>query len=327
MGRFIARRTLDSIILLLATILFNFFLFRIMPGDPTIAYLGRAGQTTPEFRIRMIQRYGLDKPIEQQFIIYLQSLLRLDLGESITMYEGTPVAEVIFSFRLLNTFLLMGVAIALSFLIALALGTFAASRFKSKSDLTSIFVTLTTYSTPVFWIGLLIIYFFYSQLNILPVGGAPRIEDVRYGGNLLAWLLDYIYHMIGPVITLTISFVGGWFLIARDQMLGIFREDYITTARAKGLPERRVLFTHARKNAMLPMISLLALAMTFLVAGATLTETVFSWPGIGLLTFDAVYQHDYPLLQGIFLLVAVVAIAANFAADVLYGFLDPRIRY
>jgi peptide/nickel transport system permease protein len=230
----------------------------------------------------------------------------------------------------------MGASILISFIIAILIGTLAASKYKSRSDIISIIINLTSYSTPVFWVGMVIIVIFFRELDLIPLSGAPRLEQFNtFDINLILfviplpidWAFSYLHHMIGPLVTLTISFVGGWFLLARDQMLGIFTEDYIMTARAKGLPNRRILFVHARKNAMLPMISVLAVAMTYLVSGATLTETVFVWDGIGLLTFDAVVNADYPLLQGLFLLVAAVAISANFLADVIYAYLDPRIRY
>ena len=322
---YISRRAFDSGLLLVITVVFNFVLFRIMPGNPALAVLGRTGQVRPEFRQALQERYGTNLPIFDQFIIYIQRLLEGDLGVSFYYYP-TEVSDLIFGHRLFNTIILMGVSILISFVLALIFGTIAASKFKSKTDLLAIFVTLTSYSTPVFWLGMLIIFYFFGQFHLIPLSGSPRIDDPKYA-DFFAWLLDYIYHMIGPVTTLTISFVGAWFLIARDQMLGVFIEDYITTARAKGLKERRVLFTHARKNAMLPMISVLAMAMTYLVSGATLTETVFSWDGLGLLTFDAVTYSDYPLLQGLFLLVAGVAIISSFLADILYAYLDPRIRY
>ena len=296
-----------------------------MPGDPALAVIGRTGQVRPEFRQILQERYGTNLPIFEQFVVYIQRLLEGDFGISFYYYP-TEVSDLIFGHRLFNTIVLMGISIAISFILAIIFGTIAASKFKSKTDLVSIFVTLTSYSTPVFWVGMLIIFYFFGQFHLIPLSGSPRIRDPQYNG-IFEWGVDYIYHLIGPVTALTISFVGAWFLIARDQMLGVFSEDYITTARAKGLKERRVLFTHARKNAMLPMISVLALAMTYLVSGATLTETVFSWDGLGLLTFDAVNYSDYPLLQGLFLLVAGVAIVSSFIADILYAYLDPRIRY
>lgn len=324
---FITRRAIDSVLLLIFTILFNFILFRIIPGDPSLVYVGRQN-VDAETRARLIAEYGLDKHIIEQFFIYIQNLFNLDLSESITLYRGQEVSDIIFGYRLFNTIALMGVAILLSFVIAITLGTLAASKFKSKTDLSSILISLTAYSTPVFWVGMIVIFVFFTLLNgVLPLSGSPKLEDPKYNGEFLLWFIDYLYHMIGPVLTLTISFVGAWFLIAREQMLGIFTQDYITTARAKGLKERRILFVHARKNAMLPMVSVLALAMTYLVTGATLTETVFSWQGLGRLTYDAITTKDYPLLQGIFILVAAVTIVANFLADVIYGLLDPRIRY
>lgn len=359
---FIGKRAVDSIILFVVTIIFNFLLFRLMPGDPTLAIIGTRGQFDPDFILELRDKYGLDKPVlpliqsvspltfssdpnsllDNQFLIYLQRLIPIvngqlfpDFGTS-TLYYPRAVNDIIFSYRLINTIILMGLSIFISFIIAIIIGTLAASKFKSKSDIISIIVNLTSYSTPVFWVGMLIIVIFFRELDLIPLSGAPRMEAYETVDiNLILlviplpieWALDYFHHILGPLVTLTISFVGGWFLLARDQMLGIFTEDYMMTARAKGLTHRRILFVHARKNAMLPMISVLAVAMTYLVSGATLTETVFVWDGIGLLTFESVVNADYPLLQGLFILVAAVAISANFIADLIYAFLDPRIRY
>lgn len=347
---YIGKRALDSIILFAITIIFNFLLFRIMPGDPSLAILGTRGQFDPDFLLVLQAKYGLDKPVlpliesvnplvfstdpnsllENQFVIYLSHLIPIvngglfpDFGTS-TLFYPRGVNDIIFSYRLLNTVILMGFSIVLSFIIAIFIGTVAASKYKSKFDLSSIFINLTSYSTPVFWVGMVIVFIFFKELRIIPLSGAPRIEEFD---NIFDWFPSYFHHMLGPLVTLTISFVGGWFLLARDQMLGIFTEDYMMTARAKGLKQRKILFVHARKNAMLPMISVLAVAMTYLVSGATLTETVFVWDGIGLLTINAVVNADYPLLQGLFVLVAAVAISANFVADIIYAFLDPRIRY
>ncbi len=358
MKGFVLRRAIDSIILLVIAILFNFVLFRMMPGDPTIALLGRETQLTAYQQAEIRKRYGLDKPLHEQFIIYLQKLVKGDLGVSIDSYK--PVTDEIFSYKLFNTMVLMGTSIVISFILALVLGTIAASKFKSRTDLLFIFVTLTVYSTPVFWIGMLVLFIFFVQWEklfgdpLVPIGGSPSFELIgqKYGYEItslfghklqlnmevlgfhlgpiafsLDWLLEFLHHMIGPVFALTLSFVGGWFLIARDQLLGIFTEDYMMTAEAKGIKNKRILFVHARKNAMLPMVSVFALAMTYLVTGAALTETVFSWDGLGRLIVLATTQQDYPLLQGLFILVAIVAISANFAADVLYAYLDPRIRY
>lgn len=347
---YIGKRAVDSIILFIITVIFNFLLFRIMPGDPSLAILGTRGQFDPSFLLVLQEKYGLDKPVlplvesvnplifttdpnsllENQFVIYIGHLIPIvngklfpDFGTS-TLFYPRNVNDIIFSYRLVNTIILMGFSIILSFILAIIIGTIAASKFKSKFDLTTIFINLTSYSTPVFWVGMVIIFIFFKELNLIPLSGAPRLEEYD---TFIDWSINYFHHMLGPLVTLTISFVGGWYLLARDQMLGIFTEDYIMTARAKGLKTRRILFVHARKNAMLPMISVLAVAMTYLVSGATLTETVFVWDGIGLLTINAVVNADYPLLQGLFILVAAVAISANFVADIIYAFLDPRIRY
>jgi peptide/nickel transport system permease protein len=361
MKGYILKRTIDSSILLVFALTLNFFLFRFMPGDPAIVMVSSTDDPRRErLNLELIQeRWGLDRPIYEQFILYVRNILPspsfdfglfsfdlpfvgiaiplpdikidlgIDMGESFnfaTLEGDRSVTKVMLGDRLINSMVLMGTAIVLSLIIAMILGTIAAWKYGTKTDIATVLFSLLTYSMPVFWFGIMIIFFFHAEWQLLPVGGVTEPGTPSVNEDFIAYYQDYIRHMIGPAITLTISFIGGWFLIMRDTLLNIFTEDYMHSAYAKGISTRRILFTHARKNAMLPMITLLAFAIPYLIAGAILTETVFTWNGMGLLMYQAVLYQDYPLMQGLFLFLAAATIVCNFAADILYAVADPRIE-
>jgi len=323
MRRFIINRAIQSIAIWYLIITFNFLLFRVMPGDPRIALVREAGMD-PAVRQRVIARFGLDRPLWEQYGLYIVNLFRGDWGISFSHFN-TPVVDVIFGHRLANTVILMGSALLLSIVIGIVMGVVAASRRNTVLDKSSIVFFLVTYSIPIFWMGLLLLLYLGFHLDLIPLAGT--ITRGRHYANVFEYALDYLWHMVGPTIALALSFIGSFFLLMRDSVLDVFTEDYMEAARAKGLTERSILFKHAMRNAMLPMISVIAVNMTYLISGATMTETVFSWAGLGLLTYNSVLSADYPVLQGIFLLYAAIAVISNFTADVIYAFLDPRIRY
>jgi len=219
----------------------------------------------------------------------------------------------------------MGAALVLSIAIGMVAGVIAASRRGSKTDTGSTVFFLVAYSIPVFWIGLLLILFFGFYFDLIPIAGTIT-RGLRHA-NFLEYLVDYGWHMIAPTIVLTLSFIGGFYLIMRDSVLDVFTQDFMLAAKAKGLKEKTILYKHAMRNAMLPMVSVIATNIPYLISGATITEFVFSWEGLGLLTYNAVLTNDYPVLQGLFLFLATITVLANFVADLLYLYLDPRIRY
>lgn len=294
-----------------------------MPGDPRMALLHE--NLDPAVRQQVEAQFGLNLPLWEQYLLYLSNLFKGDWGRSFTISTNTPVVEIIFGSRLVNTLILMGSSLVLSVIIGMIMGVFAASRRNSLLDKSSIIFFLVTYSMPTFWSGLLILLYFGFQLNLIPLAGT--ITRGRQYANFLEYAGDYLWHMTGPMIVLTLSFIGSFFLLMRDTVLDVFTKDFIEAARAKGLSEKSILYRHAMRNALLPMISVIAVNMTYLISGATVTERVFSWAGIGLLTVQAVVNADYPILQGIFLLLATVVVISNFVADVIYAFADPRIRY
>ena len=323
MRDYLLKRGVSALATLALAIVLNFFIFRIMPGDPTRTVVGDF-RVTPEIRQLLVHQFGLDKPLWMQFILYIQNLLMGNLGVSF-QYRGTPVTSIIFGRRLFNTFILMGSSIGVALIIGIIIGTIAAWKRESKFDISTVVFSLVTYSMPVFWLGMLIILVFGYYLGAIPIAGTQTV-GITYS-NVFEYAADYLHHMTGPFVTLTLSFIGYYFLIMRDSILDVFTEDYMLTAKAKGLSDRKILFRHAMRNATLPMVSLIAVEVTYLFGGATMTETVFSWYGIGRLIYEAVVMADFPVLQGIFVVMAVVVITANFCADIVYALLDPRIRY
>ena len=233
--------------------------------------------------------------------------------------------EIIFGRRLVNTLVLMASSLFLSIIIGMAIGVLAASRRNSLLDRSSVVFFLVTYSMPVFWSGLLILLYLGFYLNLIPLFGT--FTHWTHHANFLEYAADYLWHMTGPMIVLTLSFIGSFFLLMRDSVLDVFTKDFMEAARAKGLSGKSILYRHAMRNAMLPMISVIAVNMTYLISGATVTEQIFTWPGIGRLTIQAVVNADYPILQGIFLLLATGVVISNFVADIIYALADPRIRY
>jgi len=320
--RYIGQRVLQSILIWFIIITLNFIIFRVMPGDPRQALLGEG--LSPDLRVAVIERFGLDQPLLVQYGLYIANLFKGDLGYSFSHF-GEPVTETIFEFRFTNTFILMGASLVVAIIIGMLFGVLAAAHRDSVLDTGSTVVFLVAYAMPVFWIGVLLLYYMGFLWNLIPIAGTITrgYEHV----NFIDYAYDYLHHMIGPWIVLTLSFIGGFYLIMRDSVLDVFTQDYILAAKAKGLKERTILYGHAMRNAMLPMISVIAVNIPYLVSGAMMTEFVFSWSGLGLLTYDSVLAVDYPVLQGVFLYLATITIAANFIADLLYLYMDPRIRY
>ena len=320
--RYIGQRVVQTIIVWFAIITLNFIIFRIMPGDPRASLIGEG--MSPELRLAIVERFGLDKPLIEQYVLYIINLFQGELGTSFSHF-GEPVWKTIFAYRFANTFILMGASLILSIVVGMFFGVLAAARRDSKVDTGSTVVFLVAYSMPVFWIGMLLLYYLGFVANVIPLAGTITrgYEHV----NFIDYIFDYSHHMLGPWIVLTLSFIGGFYLIMRDTVLDVFTQDYILAAKAKGLKERTILYGHAMRNAMLPMVSVIGTNLPYLISGAMMTEFVFSWSGLGLLTYNSVLSADYPVLQGIFLFLASITVFANLAADIIYLRLDPRIRY
>ena len=336
--RFLVRKIGWSVSTILFVLVLNFFLFRVLPGDPA-----RAGIHDPRLKKDAIEalrvRFGLDKPVincfetlnpikvgdcgvnplDTQFFIYLRNLTRGELGFS--FHTNRPVFEVLVE-RLWNTILLIGAGQILAILAGMILGVLAAWKARTAIDYGALMTGLLAWSLPTFWLGIILL--FWGSNHGFPIGG--KVTPGMSSRPFLFQLGDIMHHMILPTLTYTIVYMGEYLLLMRSSLLDVLAEDYILTAKAKGLSTFQILKDHALKNAMLPIVTIIALNLGFTVAGAIQIETVFSWPGLGGAIFESVGRRDFPVLQGAFLLIAVSVILANLMADLVYSLLDPRVQ-
>jgi peptide/nickel transport system permease protein len=338
MNKYILKKIGWALLTVVFVVLLNFFLFRILPGDP--ARMVRDPRLKQDAIAALRERFGLDKPVincveaisplkldscavnplETQFGRYIINILQGELGTS--FHTQRPVAQIL-SENLINTVLLIGAGQILSIFLGILLGLIAAWKSRTVIDYTALLGSLTAWSLPTFWFGMVLLFWGSSQFG-LPIGG-----KITAGGNFASewdrWL-DIGRHMLLPTLTYTIIYAGEYTLFMRSAIVEIFAEDYVLTAKAKGLSTYQILRDHALPNALLPTVTIVALNLGFTVAGAIQIEAVFSWPGLGQTIVEAVGRQDYPVLQGAFLLLAVSVIFANLVADLLYSYLDPRIQ-
>ena len=319
-ARWTASRLVRMVPAVLGIAAVNFLLLQLAPGDAADVLAGESGSATPEYVAELKARFGLDQPVWMQFGSYLLRLLRLDLGSSFRHNES--VLALVLE-RLPATLLLMAVGIAIAFGAGIGLGVLAARHVHRWLDGAISTAALLVYATPVFWIGLMMIVLLSVQLGWLPSGG---FETVGAGHAGLRRALDVAAHLVMPATTLALFYTAFYARMMRASMLEVFNQDYVTTARAKGLAEGRVLRRHVLRNAMLPMVTMLGLQVGTLLGGSVLVETVFAWPGLGRLGFEAVAARDFNLLLGILLLSSLVVMLVNLAVDLLYAWLDPRIE-
>jgi len=349
---FIVRRLVYSFILLLLVILANYVIFMLMPGDPTDFLMAAWSRETPQQRIAheaaLRDLWGINDPWHVQFIKYTRNLLTWNFGIEIA---GRRPIGLVMSQKIPYTVLLLGLSTFLSIVIGIILGVIVIEKRGSFVDTGSVVASLIVGSLPTFWIGLLFLWAFVSTLGWFPGARAfpaewavtgqpvPYAMNTNYSPSAVtvvfstsldqSWELfwGYLKHLVLPLATLTFFSFGSWLLLTRATMLETITEDYVVTARAKGLGERTVLYKHALKNASLPIITSAAMAFGFVISGAIITETVFSYPGIGGWIWDAIQFRDYPVLMAIFYIISLCVIVANIVADLLYGVLDPRIKY
>jgi peptide/nickel transport system permease protein len=311
--RLVARRILATIPVMAVVALTVFALLHLTPGDPAVIIAGDYATTQDIERIRA--KLGLDRPLLTQAGIWLANVLRGDLGTSI--YSGLPVSTLIGQ-RVGPTAALTALAMVLSVLTAVPLGVLAAWRQGSWLDRVVMIFSVSGFSMPVFWLGFLLVWVFAIQLGALPVQG---YQPLQAG----AW--DFLRHLVLPALTLSLVYMALIARMTRASMLGVLREDYIRTAFAKGLAPRRVLLGHALKAASLPVVTIIGVGFALLIGGAVVTESVFAVPGLGRLTVDAIVRRDYPVIQGVVLVVSGVYVLLNLVIDLTYVVLDPRIRY
>ncbi|MHB1414212.1 MAG: ABC transporter permease [Chloroflexota bacterium] len=319
MRNYLIRRLGEMVILLLLISGLVFVILSFVPGGPLDMLIFGNPRITPGEIQRLTQMLGLDKPLHVRYVEWLTDVIRGDWGDSWRVAYGRPVTEIIFS-RLDNTLVLMTLATLTSVAIALPIGIISAIRQYSWTDY---FVTSLSFfgmSMPTFWFGIMLIVIFAVGLHWFPTGG---VVDYGYEGDLL----NRVRHLVLPVTVLSLYNVATWSRFVRSSMLEILRMDYMRTARAKGLRENVVVIKHGLRNALIPVITMLALEIPNLFSGAIITENVFSYPGMGRLFWDAVMAADWPVVQGLVVITAFLVIASNLVADVTYAVVDPRIRY
>jgi peptide/nickel transport system permease protein len=318
-GRLLFRRAVQSLFLILILVVVNFLLIHLAPGDPAQILAGQSGD---EQYLRFIRaKFGLDQPLGAQLWIYLSGVLRGDFGYSLGYQQ--PVTSVILE-RVPATLLLVMTAVTLSSVVGVVLGVEAARREDSVLDRAINTFALVGHSVPSFSVGHLLLIAFALRLGLFP---AQNMSSANQDAQGVAYMLDVLEHLVLPAATLTIVYLAQIMRLTRTAMLGVLGENYITAARAKGLDERRVLYGHALRNALLPVVTVVGYDFGMLLSGAVFVETVFAWPGLGRLMIDSLAMRDYPVLMGLFLTVSISVVVVNFITDLTYSALDPRINY
>lgn len=315
MTRYLIRRLLGTIPLLLGVAILSFLFMQLAPGGPDTLY-ARAGRMSDDQLAAIRHSLGLDRPTHIQLLIWLRNLAQGDLGTSYTQFR--PVTTVIWEV-FPNTVYLMLAGLSLSLIFGLLFGVGAAVRQYGFFDQITSFVSYFGLAMPVFWFGLMLQILFAVKLGWLP---SANMRSADGGGAL-----DLIRHLILPAFTIAIGSIASWSRYVRSSTLEVLHQDYVRTARAKGIRERRVLRGHVLRNALIPFVTVISIDIPLYLTGAVLTETVFSWPGMGRLFYDSLTKRDYPVLMGILLLGAMLIVIGNLVADILYGILDPRIKY
>jgi peptide/nickel transport system permease protein len=319
-------KTIQTLLTLLILVSLNFFLPRLMPGDP-LSYLDNDDPSadspmllTEEMRRKLLAYYGLDRPLGEQYLRYLGGLLHGDLGWSI--YYHAPVWDVLWG-RLKWTLLLVGTATAIYVALGVALGAISAWKRGTAVDVGLLVATFSLGSWPSFFLAMLLVITFGLRWKLFPVSGAR--SPAMLGASGWEQALDVAYHMVLPVAALVLTQFSGVYMLMRNAMLGVLGEDYIRTAYGKGAAERQVLFRHALPNALLPIVTMIAMRLGFIFMGTMFVEVVFAYPGMGTMIREACMARDYPMLQGTFLVTTLFIMVCNFAAELLYSRLDPRL--
>jgi peptide/nickel transport system permease protein len=323
MFNYAVRRVLQSIPILFILSILLFALVRSAPGGPLATAYRNPNVTKEQIEI-LKKQLGLDKPLPVQYVNWMGDILQGDMGDSIKFRR--PVSEMIME-RIPNTLILVGVSFVVTLIIAIPVGIISARRPYSLFDYTATTLTFIGQSVPVYWLGLGLILIFYVTLQN-PVTGKPLFPagGMRTVGAESS-LSDLAWHLVLPVVALSASWAAWYSRFLRSSLLDVQHEDYVRTAKAKGAPDRTVYYKHALRNAILPLVTLIALDLPSLFAGALFIETIFSWPGMGRLFWDAARGRDYPVLLAVVMIDAVIIIFCNILADLLYGFLDPRVKY
>lgn len=320
LSTYIIKRFFQSIIVIFAILLINFLIINLAPGDPARFMGGEIALSSPEYLQAIRERWGLDKPVYERFLVYLYNLLRGDLGYSYRYLQ--PVLTLIAE-RLPTTLLLTITSTLLAFFIGTYLGLRAVRKVGGKLDTILTTIMFVFWSIPSFWLGIILIMIFGVHLKILPISGLVSVREIKTG---IWYYLDILYHSILPITTLTLITIPIYYKLTRDTALNQLSEDYVTTFRAVGIDEGRLFKKHIFRNAILPPVTVFGLQLGYAIAGAALIETVFGWPGMGRLLLDSIYMRDYPVIMGIYLVISISVVLSNFIVDLVYMLLDPRVR-
>ena len=318
--KYVSRRLFQGVPIILAIIIINFFLLNLAEGDAVDVLAGEAGSATPEYMAQLRAKFGLDQPLPVQLLVYLKNVLALDLGYSFR--HDMPVSDLIFD-RFFATGLLMTCTILLAVGFGVLLGLLAAMRLNTWKDAVITVFALITYATPLFWVGLMMIVVFSLKLGWLPTSGMENVAAFYEGWDRVK---DIAVHLILPTVTLSLFYLALYTRMMRASMLEQYGQDYVATARAKGLTERRITFVHVLRNALLPVVTMAGVQVGALIGGSVIVESVFAWPGLGMLAFESLFARDLNLLLGIFMLSSILVIVVNLIVDIIYCFLDPRIE-
>jgi peptide/nickel transport system permease protein len=317
---YVGRRLALAIPTLLTIVLLNFALLHLAPGDAADVLAGEAGSATPEYMAQLRQKFGLDQPVHVQLLVYLRQVLTFDLGYSFR--HGASVSQLILT-RLGPTLLLMLSVFVLAVTFGVVLGAIAARNLNRWKDNVISMLAVLAYATPVFWAGLMFIVIFSIRLGWFPTSGYEEVAAFKEGW---AHVVDVAHHLVLPAITLTLFYLALYTRLMRASVLDQYTMDYVVTARAKGLSERQIARRHVLRNAALPVLTMAGVQVGALLGGAVVVETVFAWPGLGLLAYESLFARDINLLLGIFFISACLVVVVNLAVDLLYTLLDPRIE-
>ena len=319
MAAYILRRVLQAFPILIFVAIIAFFIVHLAPGSPVDKF--RGGRVSPEVIQNVIRLYQLDQPLPQQLWSWLTTFPQIWRSDAwgYSFSDGKPVLYDIAQ-KVPLTLLLMGSSLVVTAIVSIPLGVLGAVRQYSRSDKLITILATIGYAMPTFWLGKLLLTTFGAQLRWFPIFGATTLGSP---GDPL----DILWHLALPMTTLSIVSIAGWSRYMRSSMLEVLRQDYVRTARAKGLASSRVIFRHALRNALIPIVTLFGLSIPALLAGAAVTESVFSWPGLGYLAVDAVRTRDYPIVLAFVMMGAIMVIIGNLIADILYALVDPRIKY
>ena len=314
---YLVKRGIQIIPVVFGILIISFLMIHLAPGDAVFMFIGESG-ADPEFEAAIRTRLGLDKSLFEQFILYIKGIFSGNLGRSFVLNED--VSKIIFD-RAIPTIILMLSSISFGAIFGILIGVYAASKPYSMRDNISMVIALFLYSLPNFWLGQMLIIVFSVNWGLLPVSG---MESMILGDK--SFLFDRFTHLVLPTITLGSTLAAFVMRFVRSSMIDVLGQDYILTAKSKGLSERKIFFKHALKNALLPVITYIGLRLGYMLSGAVVIESVFGWPGLGLLMLDALFERDYPLIMGLFIVISLSVTIITFIVDILYTYLDPRIR-